>query len=576
MMPLFGSLSTYTRADLRADTVAGVVTAILLVPQAMAFAVLAGLPPQIGLYASFLPPIVYAFLGTSRTLAVGPVSVSAIMVASALGAYAGNTEAYLGTTLVLTLEIGLIFILLAALRLGELANFLSHSVLSGFTTAAALLIIVNQVPALLGVPGVSGNTTTYTGIAAILNQRDALVWATALVGVAAMLLLLAGGRSPPALLRRSGLNSQWADVFGRTIPLLAVIATTAAVMIFDLDRRYGVATVGAVPGGLPSIHFMPLQFHLWLELLPSALAISLISYVESISLAKVLADRRRQRVDANQELLALGAANLASAFSSAMPVAGGFSRTAVNFAAGARTQIAGIITGLLIGASLLAFTPLFARMPKATLAAIIIVAAAKLIDIRTVVGTWRYQRSDAVILLLTITGVLALGIERGLILGVGLSLLSGVWRMSRPHIAVVGRVPGTNHFRNVLRYRVETWPELLFIRVDADFNFMNMRRIEEFVMARLLRQPQARHLVLICSAVNHIDSSALLELERLVIGLRADGVTVHFAEVKGPVLEGLQRVPVMRQALPGRIYMQAADAIAELAGAGEPVSEAKK
>ena len=566
-------LRGYARADLHADVIAGAITAILLVPQAMAYALLAGLPPQVGLYASFVAPIAYALFGSSRALAVGPVSVAAIMVATAL-ASAGmqGLDTDLSNAVILAFEIGLILLAMAALRLGAIVNFLSHPVLSGFTSGAAVVILLTQAAPLLGIAA-GPTTTSHEIVAALFTGIHATNSTTLFVGIASIVLLTLGDGPLQALLRRISVK-EWVTALGRTGPLWVVLLATLAVVGFDLDRVHGVATVGTIPAGLPAPSLAFLRRDSWIALLPSAALIAFISYVESISIAKILANRRRQRINANQEFVGLGAANIASAFSGGMPVAGGFGRTMVNFTAGARTQMASVVTALLMGGTLLWLAPLFARLPKAALAAVIVVAVARLIDIATWREAWRYQRSDAAVLLATLIGVLVLGIELGLIVGIVLSLLIYVGRGSRPHMAIVGRVPETEHFRNIRRHDVETWPTLALVRVDESLTFTNIGVVEDFVTAHLASHSDVKHVVLVCNAVNHIDSSALDALERLIASLRDADVTIHLAEVKGPVLDALLRINFPERIAPGRVFFRTTDAVAVLtAPANTPVSK---
>lgn len=559
-LPALSWLRGYTRADWHADGVAGLITAVLLVPQAMAYAMLAGLPPQVGLYASVAAPIAYALYGSSRNLAVGPVAVAAVMVAGALASPAvqGHGTA-VGNALVLALEMGLILLVMSALRLGNMVNFISHPVLSGFTSGAAILIVLTQVPPLLGI-GSSEAMTSHEIARAIYRQLSAVEPATLALSVMSIALLVLGGGPLRTLLSRLS-DKGWTALLTRAAPLAVVALAMIAVAALDLDRARGVATVGAVPAGLPRPDLGFLRLDTWLALLPSAALIALVSYVESVSMAKIIANRRRQRVNVNQELTALGAANVAAAFTGGMPVAGSFSRTMVNFAAGARTQLAGIVAALVIGLTLLFFAPWFERLPRAALAAIIVVAVIPLIDVAGMRALWRYQRSEAAVLLLTLGGVLVFGIEVGLVIGLVVSLLYYIWRTSQPHVAVVGRIAGTEHFRNVQRHRVETWPNLALIRVDESLSFADIGVVEDFIMAHLALHPEIKHLVLICSAVNHIDSSALETLERLFVNLREAGVTVHLAEVKGPVLDALERVGLPERMAPGRIFFRTVEAV---------------
>lgn len=298
--------------------------------------------------------------------------------------------------------------------------------------------------------------------------------------------------------------------------------------------------------------------------------ISLIGYVESISVAKVLAHRRRQKINNNQELIALGAANLSAAFSGGMPVAGGFSRSTVNFSAGAKTQLAAVITALLVALVTLFFTPLFFHLPKAALAAIIIVAVASLFDWRGFLDTYRYDKADGLTVLVTFVGVLAFDIEIGLLMGVGMAVGVFLWRSSRPHMAVVGRIPGTHHFRNVERHEVETWAQLLLLRVDRTLFFGNVSYVEEAVAEHAATKPELKHLVIICSAVNSIDYSALETLQELAVSLHNAGITLHLAEVKGPVMDRLARSDITGWLGAGRVFLSTEEAVEQLCGASRP------
>ena len=575
-VPILGWGRTYTRQDLTGDLLAGVITAILLVPQGMAFGLLAGLPPQAGLYASILPPVVYALFGTSRTLAVGPVSVAAIMVAQALAHLTPGAD-YVASALVLALLAGVFLLVLGALRLGLLANFLSHPVLSGFTSAAAVIIILSQLPNLLGVRFPRSLPPLEAPIVLLEALRN-INWTTLALGGLSVALLLVSGAPLERVLMRAGVPQARAGVIGKTVPLAVVLVTTLLVARFSLDVARGVAVVGSLPTGLPRFGFEVPGFETLTQLLPAAMLIALVGYVESVSIAKTLANRRRQSIDPNQELLALGGANLAAALSGGMPVAGGFSRTMVNFNAGARTQAAAILTALLVGTVALFFTPLLANVPKAALAAIIIVAVSKLIDIHAAVEAWRYDRNDGLVLVATAAGVLTLGIEVGLTAGLVLSLLLYIWRASRPHVAELGRLPGTEHFRNVDRYHdLETWPQLLLLRVDEHLSFANSAFLEEGLMDRIARKRDLRHLVLVASGINGIDVSALELLTKLARSLRDAGITLHLAEVKGPVMDRLKDTELIERLAPGRVFLSTHEAVQALTTtqSGIPAKSAK-
>lgn len=569
-LPMRRWLEGYSRRDLIDDGLAGVITAILLIPQSLAYAMLANLPPQAGLYASMLPPILYAFLGTSRTLAVGPVAVAALLVASTLSGHGISDPAVaLIYALILAFEVGVLLLLLGTFRAGKLMNFLSHPVLSGFTTGAALVIVVSQIKHLTGIPA-SGHTvpSTLAGLAAGWPQIQPL---TVVLGSAAMASLWLAGAPLSRLLRHWRLPDRLVLVAGKSAPLVVVLAGTAAVALGHWDADHRVAVVGALDLGLPkpNIGFLTAS-QPWLDLLPSAALIALIGYVESVSVAKVLASRRRQRIDPDQELIALGAANLGAAFTGAMPVAGGFSRTVVNDTAGARTPLAGIITAFLVGLAALYLHGLFIYMPQAILAAIIVVAVLNLVDVKTLRQAWQYDRTDAAALLATLFGVVMLGVEQGLLLGLTLSLLLFIWRTGHPHIARVGRVPGTEHFRNIERHTVDTWPGLLLVRVDENLCFANAGPVEDFILEALTDAPDTRHVILIASAVNAIDVSALEMLQGLIKNLRTQGITLHLTEVKGPVMDRLERIGLPDRLSPGHVFLHTHQAVQALTDPAAP------
>lgn len=546
-LPIAGWLREYTRRDAQGDLVAGIITAIVLVPQGMAFALLAGLPPEVGLYTSVLPPIAYALFGTSRTLAVGPVSVAALMVAQALHDLPPGTDP-VAAALLLALLGGGLLLAMGFLRLGVVENVLSHPVLSGFTLAAATLILINQLPSLLGF--------RWDGSPAHAAAELGAHPATALLGAGAVILLLLMDRPLQRLLRSLGLSEVNARLCSRGGPLAVIVVATLAVAAVP-GLSNSVAKVGALPSGLPLPRLPSLPLPLLAQLVLPAALIALVSYVESLSIAKALAARRRERIDANQELIALGAANIGAALGGGMPVAGGFSRTMVNFQAGARTQLASILTALLVGLVALTAASMLAGVPKLALAAIIIVAVARLVDIPSIRALWRYDRIDGAVFAVTVIGVLALGIEKGIAAGVIASLVGFSARNARPHIAVLGRIRGSEHFRNVRRHEVETWPHLLFVRPDENFTFANAGFLESWLGNAVSEHPDVRHLVLVMSSVNTIDSTALERLERLLEALRETGVTLHLTDVKGPLMDRMQTTALMRSLPPGQVFLSA-------------------
>ncbi|MCK2184443.1 SulP family inorganic anion transporter [Halomonas getboli] len=562
-IPLIGWLHGYRREWLARDLVAAVIVTLMLVPQALAYALLAGLPPEMGLYASMLPLVLYAIFGTSASLAMGPVAVISLMTASALaGIAAPGSAEYVGASLVLAALSGLLLVAMGLLRLGFLANFLSHPVISGFVTASGLLIAASQLRHLLGVEA-SGQTLieTLVALGGALGQVSPV---TMLIGFGAWGYLLLCRRYLEGGLRRLGLSATVADLAAKAAPVSAVIVTALLAWALGLGER-GVALIGKVPGGLPSLALPSLEPGLWSSLLGPAALISLVGFVESISVAQTLAAKRRQRIDPNRELIALGLASVGTGVSGGAPVSGGFSRSVVNFEAGAATPLAGAFTALGIAAATVTLTAPLAFLPKATLAATIIVAVGSLIDLRAIRRTWAYSRADGAAMLATLTLTLVHGLESGILAGVALSLGLHLYRTSRPHSALVGRVPGSEHFRNVERHAVETDEHLAILRVDESLYFANARYLEDTVMALAARQPDLRHIVLACQAVNVIDASALESLEAINRRLKDAGVALHLAEVKGPVMDRLAETDFCHE-LGGRVFLSTFDAWQALHG----------
>jgi SulP family sulfate permease len=551
-LPILQWLKVYNRETLTSDLVAAVIVTIMLIPQSLAYALLAGLPPEVGLYASILPLVAYAIFGTSRTLAVGPVAVVSLMTAAAVGnlALAGTAE-YLAAAIALAFLSGVILILMGLFRLGILANFLSHPVISGFITASGLIIAASQLKHILGVD--AGGHNLLDILMALAGQLAHINLPTLVIGVSATAFLFWVRKQLKPLLVKVGLGPRLADIIAKAGPVLAVVVTTLAVWGLDLQAQ-GVKVVGQVPSGLPGLTLPSFDLELWQQLFVSALLISIVGFVESVSVAQTLAAKRRQRIDPDQELVGLGASNIAAAASGGFPVTGGFSRSVVNFDAGAETPAAGAFTAVGIAMATLVLTPLIFFLPKATLAATIIVAVLSLVDLGALKRTWAYSRSDFAAMLATIVLTLVHGVELGIIAGVGLSVLLYLYRTSKPHSAIVGRVPGTEHFRNIDRHQVETEQHILTLRVDESLYFANARYLEDLIYDQVARNPELRHLVLMCPAVNLIDASALESLEAINQRLMDSGVKFHLSEVKGPVMDKLKDTHFLHD-LSGEIFL---------------------
>jgi SulP family sulfate permease len=548
---------SYTRDTLTSDLMAAVIVTIMLIPQSLAYALLAGLPPEAGIYASIVPIMFYALFGTSRALAVGPVAVVSLMTAAAIGQVAeAGSMGYAAAALTLALLSGAMLLTLGLLRLGFIANFLSHPVIAGFITASGILIATSQLKHILGVP--AGGHTLIEMLGALAAHLDAVNWPTLIIGVLATGFLFWVRKGLKPLLLRAGLRPRLADILAKTGPVVAVAVSTLAVWLFGLDG-HGVAIVGAVPQGLPPLTMPDLSPDLVSALLLPAALISIIGFVESVSVAQTLAAKKRQRIDPNQELIGLGAANLGAAFTGGYPVTGGFARSVVNFDAGAETPAAGAFTAVGLAIAALALTPLIFFLPKAVLAGTIIVAVLSLVDFSILRKSWAYSIADFAAVLATILLTLGLGVEAGVSAGVILSLALHLYKTSRPHVAEVGLVPGTQHFRNVLRHRVKTNPAVLTLRVDQSLYFANARFLEDMIQDRVAEDCPIRHVVLMCSAVNEIDFSALESLEAINERLKAAGITLHLSEVKGPVMDRLKRSHFLDE-LTGKVFLSQYDA----------------
>ncbi len=564
-VPCLTWLRHYQRADLSGDIMAGIIVAIMLVPQSMAYALLAGLPPEIGLYASIVPLALYGLLGTSRALAVGPTAVVSLLVLASISPLAApGSPAFIALALTLALMIGIIQVLMGVLRVGFLVNFLSHPVLSGFSSAAAIVIGVSQLKHVLGmnVPAAENVFATLLYIGQHSTETNLPTLMLALVSIG---LLWYFKTSLPQLLKRRRLPPSIIIPLTKSGPLLIVIIGMLVAGGLGWHANAGVAVVGDVPAGLPRLTRPHLDLTQLGLLLPAALSISLISFAESISVGKTLASRRRESIDANQELIALGVANVGAAFTGGFPVTGGFSRSVVNFTAGANTGLASLITAGLVALTVTLFMPLFFFLPRAVLAAIILVAITNLVDFATLRHAWHYDRADAASLLVTFGAVLLVGIETGLLVGILSALVLYLYRTSRPHIAVVGRIENTEHFRNVLRHTVHTCPHVLTVRVDESLYFANTQYLETYVLNAVADNPAIEHLVLVCSAVNYIDTSALETLTNLLHELRDANVTLHLAEVKGPVMDRLRKVDFVEQLGTDRVYLSTHQAMEQLA-----------
>ncbi|MEP2532255.1 sulfate permease [Shimia sp.] len=568
-LPILQWAKSYDRDTLTSDGVAAVIVTIMLIPQSLAYALLAGLPPEMGLYASILPLVAYAIFGTSRALAVGPVAVVSLMTAAAIGNLAlQGTAEYIAAAITLAFISGVILIVMGVFRLGFLANFLSHPVIAGFITASGILIATSQMKHILGVDAHGHSLTTL--LSSLVSHLPDTNLITLGIGAGTIWFLFWVRKGLKPLLLGTGMPPGLAEVLAKAGPVAAVAVTTLAVWGFDLTN-HGVRIVGQVPTGLPPLTLPGFSTEIWSSLFVSALLISVIGFVESVSVAQTLAAKKRQRIVPDQELIGLGASNIASALSGGYPVTGGFSRSVVNFDAGAATPAAGAFTAIGIGLAALLLTPLLFFLPKATLAATIIVAVLSLVDFSILSRTWTYSKVDFSAVAATILLTLGFGVEVGVSAGVILSIGLFLYKTSRPHVAEVGLVPGTQHFRNILRHKVDTTPSLVTLRIDESLYFANARYLEDYINNRVVCDAPIRDVVLMCSAVNEIDMSALESLEEINHRLGDMGIALHLSEVKGPVMDRLKRSAFLED-LTGRVFLAQYDAWKALSAPETPVA----
>ena len=562
-LPILTWSRDYNRDAFISDAVAAVIVTIMLIPQSLAYALLAGLPAEMGLYASILPLVAYAVFGTSRALAVGPVAVVSLMTAAAIGNL-GLTDAASVALAAGTLAFmsGALLTVMGVMRLGFLANFLSHPVIAGFITASGLLIATSQLKHIFGVE-THGHTLPQI-LGSLLSHLGDVSLPTLVIGVSTTAFLFWVRKGLKPMLLGFGLKPRLADLGAKAGPVAAVAVTTLAVWGLGL-QNWGVKIVGAVPQGLPPLTMPSFSPSLWSDLFVSAVLISVIGFVESVSVAQTLAAKKRQRIEPDQELIGLGTSNIAAAVTGGYPVTGGFARSVVNFDAGAETPAAGAFTAIGILLAALLLTPLLYFLPKATLAATIIVAVLSLVDFSLLKRAWGYSKVDFAAVAATILLTLGFGVEIGVSAGVLISIALHLYATSRPHVAEVGLVPNSQHFRNIHRHAVETLPHVVTLRVDESLYFANARFLEDYVSARVVCDEPLSDVILMFSAVNEVDLSALESLEALNLKLKDMGIRLHLSEVKGPVMDRLKRSHFLAD-LTGHVYLSQYDAWIALKG----------
>ncbi|WP_201568720.1 SulP family inorganic anion transporter [Psychrobacter sp. JCM 18900] len=551
-------LRQYQLSALPTDLVAGIVVGVLVIPQSLGYAVLAGLPPVYGLYAAIVPVLVYAWLGSSNVQAVGPVAITAIMTASGLLPYAEQgTEQYALMASLLALMVGALLWVAGRLKLGWIMQFISRGVSAGFVSGAAVLIFVSQLKYLTDIPVTGNSLIGY--LSTLQRYASQLHPLTLAIGVTAFALLVAN-RYASEWIWQTWLSSSYAKWAERLFPL--ILLGIAIVLSMALHwSTHGVATIGRIPQGLPSFtlpHISDLQEAL--KLLPTAGLMALIVFVSSSSVASTYARFRGESFDANRELTGLGLANLSGGLFQSFSVAGGFSRTAINADSGAKTPLASLVTVLVMIAALIAFSNALAPLPYALLGATIMASIIGLIDIATLKSAWQRDRLDGASFLAAFVGVLIFGLNTGLVIGLMVSFASLIWQSSKPHVAVVGQLGGTGHFRNINRHDVVTFDNLLMLRIDESLFFGNSESVHRRILNAMQQYPDANEIILIMAAVNHIDLTAQEMLCTLNHELALQNKRLHFSFIKGPVMDIIGHTPLISE-LSGQVYLSTLDAV---------------
>lgn len=550
ILPAWLWLQDYNGAKFRADLLAALIVIAMLVPQGMAYAMVAGLPPVTGLYASILPMIVYALIGGSPTLSIGPVALISMMTFATLEPlYEVGSPVYIQAACLLALLVGILSTLLGIFRFGFLIRLISHPVIKSFIIASAVLIALSQIKFILDVPLKSGDIIEF--FQSTWQYLPLLNIATLVFGIASILFLIYTPKLLNAQIFKSFSNV--IQFWIKALPLLLVFISIGLVQFFHIDHL-GMKTVGEIPSGFPPLSMPFWSWDLVIQLLPGAAMITMVSFVESISIAQATAFQQRSELNSNQELIALGVANISAGVSASFPVTGSISRTVVNADAGAKTPMAGVLSSIFIVIVSLYFTGVFKELPLAILAVTIMVSIWKLVDFKPFIETWRYSKADGIAMWVTFFGVLCIDISTGLIIGIVSTFILLLWRISRPHIAVIGLVEGTQHFRNISRHDVLTSANIVSIRIDENLTFLNANTLKEFVISEVSKNPDLHHVVINCSSISNIDLSALETLEEINRELDKLKIQLHLSEVKGPVMDRLKQSNLINE-LSGKFFL---------------------
>jgi len=541
------------------DLLAAIVVTILLVPQCLAYALLAGLPPQIGIYASIFPLMAYALLGSSNYLNVGPTAVISLMTAVCIATLPAETR--IASAGALALLTGGMLIVAGLLKAGFVMNFVSRPVVSAYITGAALLIIFSQAKHILGVP--INSQTAFGMVSSLVSKLPDAKPLAVVTGVVAIVLFVLVRGLLPYLLVRSGVKSKRAKLVARMAPILIIAVFVLVSALLDFGGKGGLAVVGDVPAGLPPLSLPNLSFPAYEGLIVPALVIAIVAFVDSTSTAQELASRRRNRVDANKELLGIGAANAVAGMTGGYPINGSMSRSAVNFSAGGKTPFVGLLVAGFMAMTALFLTPVLFSLPLSVLAALIIVACLNLLDFGSIWKTWAYSRADGITALATFLSVLFLGVQWGVLAGVVLAMALHIRISLTPRMPLVGRFRGTEHYRDADRFNVETFEIVKTLRIDQGLYYANARFLEDRVALIVSNHVDMKELILMCSGVSHIDASALSSLIEINRRLRSLGIRLHLSSMPSIVRERLYRSTFLED-LTGNIYLSQHDAMIDL------------
>lgn len=562
LFPIFKTLTGYNKALFLNDLTSGITVAVLVVPQAMAYAIIAGLPPIYGLYAALIPQLIHGLMGTSRHPAVGPVALDSLLVAVAIGSLSlTGIENIVAATLFMAMTVGALQILMGVLHMGILTNYLSRPVISGFTSAAAIIIGLSQVKHILGID-ISSSNKIQKVLGAIFQNFENINPVTLLVGASAMTLILISKK------------------YFKKLPS-ALVVTFFGILLMKLTRwdLHGVDIVGSVPAGLPSFYLHTVSIDLFKDIFPYALTLAVIGYMEIVSITKELEEKEEKYdLKSNQELIALGSANFIGSFFQSFPVSASFSRSAVKFQAGAKTGMSAIITSALVGLTLLFFTSLFYFLPIAVLAGIIMVAAFHLINVRYAIELFKTRKDEFYLLIITCLLTLVVGIVQGMVIGVLLSLLLMVIRTSNPHYAILARVSGTKYYKNISRFEsnIDADNDLLILRFDAQLFFGNRDYFRKVIMEEVQKKKQLKGFVLVARGITYIDSSGLSTLSVITKWFQERDILFMIAGAIGPTRDVLQKSKLTKLIKEENLFAKTADAVDFFKGQVTPTNVQKE